>query len=79
MFKAQPDFYDGPVNSYDWQGQLGAGMGGYGSVGDGQGQNPFTPQDFGGSSGDGFDVYGRQQQQQLGLQGARNFQLFFLL
>ena len=49
-------------------------MAGYGSAaGDGQGQqNPFTPQDFGGSSSDGFDAFDRQQQQQqLGFQGAK--------
>jgi hypothetical protein len=70
IFAAQSDFYDVQSNSYFWN-NLGAVAGNsYGSASDPN--NPFTPQDFGGSSSDGFNPIDRQQQQQqLSFQGRR--------
>jgi hypothetical protein len=75
------DFYEGgdpsaASNSYFWT--AGFPGGGYGANSGGgmplPANNPFTPQDFGGSSSDGFDM--QRQQQMAAYQGG---QMTFIL
>lgn len=64
--QAQSDFYDLSNSNY-WGGTGTSSVSeignGYGRIG-AQNPNPFTPQDFGGSSSDGFDHYQREEEYQ---------------